>query len=186
MLIQYLVFSTIFRSDTENYPIYLISGVICFNFFADATAQCLISLISNSTLLNKVYLPKYIFPLTKTISAAINLGIAVIPLIVVSALTGVRFTPSVLLCLYFIICEIIFSFGVGLALSALTVFFRDIQFLWGVIIQVWTYATPIFYPAEIIPNKFKFVVQLNPLYHFIGNFRKCLMYNTVPELKDFI
>ena len=61
------------------------------------------------------------------------------------------------------------------------VFFRDIQFLWSVIIQIWQYATPIFYPAEIIPAKYKFVVQLNPLYHFIGNLRKCLIDGISPE-----
>ena len=66
------------------------------------------------------------------------------------------------------------------------VFFRDIQFLWTVLIQIWNYATPIFYPAEIIPDKYRFIVRFNPLYHFIGNIRVCLMNGVSPEPMAYI
>ena len=181
MTVQFLVFSTFFRADTHNYPVYLLSGVVCFSFFSECTTMCLSSISGNARLITKVYIPKYIFPLARSISSSINLGISLIPLILVCLIMGVPIKPQALLFFYFLLCLIIFSLGVGMFLSALMVFFRDIQFLWTVLIQIWMYATPIFYPAEIIPEQYKFIVRLNPLYHFIGNARTCLLNGISPE-----
>ena len=186
MVVQFLVFSTFFRADTQNYPVYLLSGVICYNFFKETTDMCLSSITGNANLINKVYIPKYIFPMSKTFSSSINLGMSLIPLLVMSLLMGIRLTKSVFLIFFFLLCLIVFALGVGMFLSALMVFFRDIQFLWGVIAQIWMYATPIFYPAEIVPAKFNFVVRFNPLYHFIGNLRKCLIDGISPEPVSYI
>ncbi|MBQ2658428.1 MAG: ABC transporter permease [Erysipelotrichaceae bacterium] len=186
MIVQFLVFSTFFKADTKNYPVYLLSGVVCFNFFKETTDMCLSSISGNANLINKVYIPKYIFPMAKTMSSTINLGISLIPLLLVSLLMGVTFHKSLLLMFYFLACLIVFSLGFGLLLSAFMVFFRDIQFLWGVIVQIWQYATPIFYPAEIVPDRFRFIIRLNPLYHFIGNLRKCLIDGISPEPMAYI
>jgi len=186
MIVQFLVFSTFFKADTQNYPVYLISGVVCFAFFSECTQMCLISISSNYRLITKVYIPKYIFPLAKTISSSVNLGISLIPLLLVTVITGTALHMSFLLMFYFLICLIIFSLGVGMVLATLMVFFRDIQFLWSVLLTIWQYATPIFYPAEIIPDKYRFIVRFNPLYHFIGNARKCLIDGVSPEPKSYI
>jgi len=181
MTVQFLVFSTFFNANTKNYPVYLLSGVVCFNFFKETTDMCLSSISGNASLINKVYIPKYIFPLAKTMSSSINLGISLVPLLLVSLLLGVTLHKSILLMFYFLACLVVFSLGFGLLLSAFMVFFRDIQFLWGVFIQIWQYATPIFYPAEIVPEKYRFIIRFNPLYHFIGNLRKCLINGISPE-----
>ena len=181
MIVQFFVFSTIFRVDTQNYPVYLISGVVCFGFFNECTTMCLNSISGNYRLITKVYIPKYIFPFSKTLSSSVNLGISLIPLLLVTLVTGTALRWSFILMFYFLICLIIFSLGVGMILATLMVFFRDIQFIWSVIITIWQYATPIFYPAEIIPEKYQFIVKLNPLYHFIGNVRKCLIDGISPE-----
>lgn len=181
MVVQFLVFSTFFKADTQNYPVYLLSGVICFNFFKETTDMCLLSISGNSNLINKVYIPKYIFPFAKTISSTINLGMSLIPLLIVCLIVGIKLRISVLLIFFFLACLIVFSLGFGMLLATLMVFFRDIQFLWGVIVQIWQYATPIFYPAEIVPEKYRFILRLNPLYHFIGNLRKCLIDGISPE-----
>lgn len=186
MIVQFLVFSTIFKANTKSYPVYLLSGVVCFSFFKEVTDMCLSSISGNANLINKVYIPKYIFPLARTISSMINLGLSLIPLILVSILMGITLHASVLLGIYFLGCLIVFSLGVGMFLAALMVFFRDIQFLWSVITQVWQYATPIFYPAEIIPAKYHFIILFNPLYHFIGNLRKCLLDGVSPEFPAYI
>ena len=185
MTVQFLVFSTFFSSDTQNYPVYLLSGVVCFSFFNECTTMCLSSISGNARLITKVYIPKYIFPLARTISSSINLGISLIPLLLASIVLGVAIRPQAILFFYFLICLIIFSLGIGLFLSALMVFFRDIQFLWSVLTQIWMYATPIFYPAEIIPEKYRFIVRFNPLYHFIGNCRTCLINGISPEPKAY-
>lgn len=186
MTVQFLVFSTFFKADTRNYPIYLLSGVVCFSFFNECTTMCLSSISGNARLITKVYIPKYIFPLARTISSSVNLGISLVPLLLASLILGVAIKPQALLFFYFLICLVIFSLGVGLFLSALMVFFRDIQFLWTVLTQIWMYATPIFYPAEIIPEQYKFIVRLNPLYHFIGNARTCLIDGISPEPRAYL
>ena len=185
MTVQFLVFSTFFSSDTQNYPVYLLSGVVCFSFFNECTTMCLSSISGNARLITKVYIPKYIFPLARTISSSINLGISLVPLLLASLVLGVAIRPQALLFFYFLACLIIFSLGIGLFLSALMVFFRDIQFLWSVLTQIWMYATPIFYPAEIIPEKYRFIVRFNPLYHFIGNCRTCLINGISPEPRAY-
>ncbi len=185
MTVQFLVFSTFFSSDTQNYPVYLLSGVVCFSFFSECTTMCLSSISGNARLITKVYIPKYIFPLARTISSSINLGISLIPLLLASLVLGVAIRPQAVLFFFFLICLIIFSLGIGLFLSALMVFFRDIQFLWSVLTQIWMYATPIFYPAEIIPEKYRFIVRFNPLYHFIGNCRTCLINGISPEPRAY-
>lgn len=184
--VQFLVFSTLFKTDTKIYPVYLLIGVVCFNYFNEVASMCILSVTGNTNLINKVYIPKYIFPLAKTMSSTFNFALSLIPLLLLCLITGLLFNKSVLLSLYFIVCLVVFSFGIGLILATLMVFFRDIQFLWTVISQVWMYATPIFYPAEIIPEKYKFIVRLNPLYHFIGNARKCVIDGVSPEMRAYV
>ena len=181
MIVQYFVFSTIFKADIPHYPVYLLIGIVCFNFFSEACGMSLTSILGNAGLITKVYMPKYIYPLTRVISSVINLAISLIPLLIVAIVTGVRFEKSAVLALYFLTCLIIFSMGFGLLLSSSMVFFRDTQFLWGVLSTIWMYATPIFYPESILPENFKFVHQINPLYHFLKNARICVLDGISPE-----
>lgn len=181
MSVQYLIFSTIFRSDIPNYAVYLLVGVVAFNFFSEACSMALSSIVGNAGLITKVYLPKYIYPLTRVMSSMVNLGISLIPLLLMTAVTGLRLHKSAALGLYFLFCLVVFSLGLGLLLSAAMVFFRDVQFLWGVLSMIWMYATPIFYPESIIPEQFRFILRLNPLYHFLRNTRVCILEGISPE-----
>ncbi len=181
MLVQYFVFSTIFKSDIPNFAAYLIIGTVMFNFFNEACGMALGSIVGNASLITKVYMPKYIYPLTRVMSSMVNLVISLIPLLIVCIITGVEFHRSAVLALFFLICLTVFSLGLGLLLSAAMVFFRDTQFLWGVLSMMWMYATPIFYPETILPEEFKFVLQVNPLYHFLKNTRLCILSGISPE-----
>lgn len=181
MIVQYVVFSTIFKADILNYPVYLLIGIVCFNFFAEACGMALTSILGNAGLITKVYMPKYIYPLTRVLSSVINLGISLIPLLLVALVTGVHFEKSAILAIYFLICLMIFSLGLGMLLSASMVFFRDTQFLWNVISMIWMYATPIFYPETILPDAFRVILDINPLYHFLKNIRLCILNGISPE-----
>lgn len=181
MCVQYFVFSTIFKNDIQNFAVYLLIGVVMFNFFSEACGMSLTSILGNAGLITKVYMPKYIYPLTRVMSSMVNLGISLIPLIIVSLATGVHFKKSAILALYFMMCLVIFCLGLGLLLSTSMVFFRDTQFLWGVLSMVWMYATPIFYPETILPSEFKFVLMINPLYYFLKNTRICILNGISPE-----
>ncbi|MBQ0036877.1 MAG: ABC transporter permease [Firmicutes bacterium] len=185
MTIQYFVFSNFFKSDIANYPVYLLTGVISYSFFSEATSMCLTSISHNDRLITKVYVPKYIFPLSRTISSSINLIISIIPLLLVVLLTGLTLKQSAILSLFFFLCLIIFVLGFGMILATLMVFFRDIQFLWSVISMIWMYATPIFYPASIISPKYSFIQTFNPLYQCIKNIRICLIDGISPEPRAY-
>lgn len=181
MSVQYFVFSTIFRSDIPNYPVYLLIGIVSFNFFSEACGMALTSIIGNANLITKVYVPKYIYPFTRVLSSVINMVISFIPLLIMMIFTRVVFTRAAILSFFFFGCVIIFSLGLGMVLACSMVFFRDTQFLWGVLNTIWMYATPIFYPDTIIPDEFKAILQINPLYHFVKNTRICILDGISPE-----
>lgn len=185
MLVQYVVFSTIFKSDIPHYPAYLLIGIVMFNFFNEACAMSLTSIVGNTTLITKVYMPKYIYPLTRVMSSVINLAISLIPMLLVTLVTGVHLHKSALLALYFFCCLIIFCLGLGLVLSTSMVFFRDTQFLWGVVSMMWVYATPIFYPETILPENLRFILLVNPMYHFLKYSRVCILNGISPEPRAY-
>lgn len=181
MSVLYIVFSNIFRFDIQYYPAYLIIGITFYNFFSEATGMALSSIIGNAGLITKVYIPKYIYPLTRVMSSLVNLLISLIPLLLVTLLLGIRPTKAYLLVLFSLFCLAVFSLGIGLLLAAAMVFFRDIQFLWGVITMIWMYLTPVFYPANILPKEVAWVLNVNPLYYFITFARTCLIDGISPE-----
>lgn len=176
MLIQYIVFSEIFQSNVEYYPVYILSGFVIFNFFSEAVGMSMESILGNASLITKVYVPKYIYPFTRVCSSCINLLIALILMVVVSIISGVTIKISFILIVFPIIFLFIFSLGLGLMFSAAMVFFRDVRFLWNALSLVWMYATPIFYPADILPEKYSFVLDINPLNYILTMFRNSVLY----------
>lgn len=183
MLVLTFVFSTIFRFGVKNFPVYLLTGQIIFNFFSDSTSIAMNSIITNSSLIKKVYIPKYIFPLSKVLSSFVNLLFSLIALLAVMIITNTPFSWEMLIFPIPLIYIFIFSLGVGLILSAYVVFFRDILFLYGVVLTAWTYFTPIFYPISIIPENYLSYYKINPLYHYITYFREIMLYNKLPSFE---
>lgn len=181
MAVQYVVFSTLFKSDTPNYPVYLLSGIVFFNFFSEAVSVGMTSITGNASLIKKVYMPKYIYPFSKLFSSLINFGLALIPLFLVMLVTGTAIRPSVLLLLYDIFCLLCFVMGMILLLSTAMTFFQDTQFLWGVISMLWMYLTPLFYPESIIPQSLLTLYHMNPMYQYITFARICIIDGVSPE-----
>lgn len=186
MIVQYVVFSTLFRGNIRNYPVYLLSASILFSFFTEAVGGGLISIVGNASLIKKVYAPKYIYPVTKVLSTSINLLISLVPLLVVILITGERVNKAYLLIPYVLVCLIIFCVGMSLILSSLMVFFRDVQFLWSIVSLLWMYATPMFYPESIIPGHFHFVFDFNPMYHYITFFRTIILNYSSPRMSEYV
>ncbi len=181
MIVQYIVFSTIFKTDIEYYPVYLLTGIVMFNYFSETCGMALMSILGNASLITKVYMPKYIYPLSRVLSSAVNLLISLLPLLCVIVFVGVPVTKAYILLVIPLFCMILFCLGLGMLLSASMVFFRDTQFLWGVLSTIWMYATPIFYPISILPENFKFVLTVNPLYYFITFARTCILQGVSPD-----
>lgn len=182
MIVLTIVFSEIFKSSISNFPLYLITGQVIFNFFSEATNMSMMSILGNGSLIKKVYIPKYIFPLSKTLFGLINLIFSLIAVIIVFIFTRhmmgmtVIFTPLLLIYIF------LFSFGIGLILASTAVFFRDILHLYGILLIIWNYLTPVFYPMEIIPEKYEKFINLNPLTYYVLYFRKILIYNEIPDI----
>lgn len=186
MGVQYIVFSTLFKSAIPNFGLYLLIGIVCFNFFSEACSMGLMSILGNAHLITKVYVPKYIYPFTRVLSSCINLGLSLIPIFLAMLLSKVSWTAAILLLPYGLLCLFFISLGMALLLSSLMVFFRDTQFLWGIVNMLWLYLTPIFYPESIIVEELMGLYQLNPLYHILKFTRAILMEGTVPAPETFL
>lgn len=182
MIVMTIVFSELFRFEIKNFAAYLISGQIVFNFFAESTSLAMSSIYSEGQLIKKVYIPKYIFPMSKVLFSFVNFMFSLIAIIIVCIVTGVKIKFTVIFGLLSMIYILGFSIGIGLILSSIAVFFRDVVHLYGVMITAWMYLTPIFYPIDIVPQKYIFLVYINPLYYFVTHFRETLLYGEVPSL----
>lgn len=183
MIVMTIVFSTLFKSDIENFPIYLLAGQTVFSFFSEATNMAMMSIISNGSLLKKIYIPKYIFPTSKVIFGLVNFLFSLIAMLVVIIFTHLQLTEHMVLFPIFLIYLFLFSLGIGMILASYAVYFRDLIHLYGIFLLVWTYLTPIFYPIKIIPPKFLIIIKLNPMYHFIEYYREILLYHKWPSLR---
>lgn len=181
MIVQYIVFSQLFKSDIDNYPVYLLSGLVVFNFFNEGVSVALGSIVGNASLITKVYIPKYIYPVSRVLSSGINLVMSLIPLMIAALITGETITRAYLMMPYILLCVIIFTIGLGMILAAAMTFFRDVQFLWGIVSMVWMYLTPLFYPISIVPEGFRQVIMNNPMYFFVSAVRSIVLEGIAPR-----
>jgi ABC-type polysaccharide/polyol phosphate export permease len=182
MIVLTIVFSNLFRFDIPNFPVYLLSGQIVFGFFSEATNTSMVSVIAGGGMIKKVYIPKYILPLSRVLSSLVNLLLSLLAFLLVIWITRAPMYWTIVLLPIPLFYVFLFSLGVGMLLSAATVFFRDLSYLYGIVLTAWTYLTPIFYPATIIPENLRFILALNPLAHFIQYFRNVTLYGILPNL----
>ena len=186
-LLTMIVLSTVFslmlgRGAYPNFPIYFFSGQILYLFLNESTTMAMGSVIANEGIIKKVYVPKYIFPLSRVISTLINMMFSFIAFMFVFIFTGVQFQWTMLLIPIPIIYIFVFALGVALFMSALTVFFRDLTYLYGVFMQLLFFTTPIIYTMDSIPDWLEPIYGFNPLFHFITYFREVAIWGTVPDL----
>ena len=189
MSVMAIVFSQMFKFKTEgtNYIVYLMTGIIMFNYFSEASNAAMSSVVGNFSLINKVYIPKYIFPLEKCLFVGINFLLTLIPWLIIICLT--RFGLGEYVCnfnrWYFLIpyifgCLTLFTIGIGLLLSCVSVFLRDVFYIYGIILTLWNYLTPIFYSIEIIPDNLQIIFKQNPLYVYITSVRNIVLDGIFP------
>lgn len=188
MVIVSLVFSHVFRADIGDfpYPVYLILGQTLFNFLSESTSSAMQSVIASASLIKKVYIPKYIFPLHKVTFSFVNFAISLIAVAIVMIYFRVRITPLILLSLLLIVLFYFFCLGLGLLLSSLAVFFRDTLHIYSIFLTAWMYFTPVFYTVEQLPDTLKAVMNFNPMYHYITFFRDCVLFARMPSLSQFV
>lgn len=186
MAVQYLVFSTLFKSSIENFVTYLLTGIVLMNFFSESIGLGLTSILDNAHLINKVYMPKGIYPLSRVLSSVVNLCLAMIPLLLVAILSGSPVSKAMLLIPIDLVLLLLFCYGMVLLLSTSMALFKDTFFIWNVLSTLWMYLTPIFYPVEIIPARFLAIYKLNPMYQYITFMRSILIYGQAPTPLNYL
>lgn len=183
LLIMWLVFGKLLGSSIEHFAIYIFAGQLIFSYFTDATNQGMTSLLANSSIFTKVNVPKYLFLFSQNVSALINFGLTLSVFFMFVAIDGIPFTWKYLALIYPITLLIVFNLGLGLILSALFVFFRDMQYLWGIATQLIMWMSAIFYPIDMFSDTVRNLFLLNPLYLFIRYFRKIVLESNIPSLQ---
>ena len=181
MAVMTVVFSNIFRGGIENFPVYLMCGQVIYNFFSEASNMAMTSILDNAPLIKKVYVPKYLFPISRICSSFVNLLTSFIALTIVVLATRTQLYWTIGLIIFPIIYIFLFSLGIGLILAALVISFRDMMHLYGVILTVWMYVTPIFYSVDMLPEKLQVIFAFNPLASIVEMLREVLMYGMVPS-----
>lgn len=187
MAVMAVVFSNVFKFSTPgvSYLAYLLIGLTYFNYFSEASNLAMSSVIANFTLINKVYIPKYIFPFSKCVFTGINFLLTLIPLYGVILLTGTGINIWHILLPYSFICLFLFTVGMGFILSTISVFLRDMLYIYGIITTIWTYLTPIMYDIKILDPKFAYILKFNPLYQYINFARTIILYHDCPTVGQF-
>lgn len=181
MCVMTLVFSYMFRFDIPNYPLYLITGQTLWTFFNESTNMSMYSVLQNGALIKKVYIPKFIFPISRVLSSFVTMSFSLVAILVVMVFSKSPFYWTILLFPVPLFFLLLFAMGIGMVLSALSVYFRDITHLYGVLTLAWMYMTPIFYPVSALPEEVLPVILGNPMYAYITFFREIVLYGTVPE-----
>lgn len=189
MVVMAIVFSTIFAQGRNGsitpdmYPLYLIVGNVTFSVMSDSTTHAMSSILDASSLLKKVKVHRWVFPVQKVLFSLVNFALSLVAVALV--MIWFRVVPSwhlILLpvCLFFLM---LFCMGLGLMLSALSVFFRDVMHLWSVVITAWTYFTPIFWTTDFIaqmPHILRVIVYANPMYNYLAFMRDIFLFQQSP------
>jgi lipopolysaccharide transport system permease protein len=186
MLVLYLVFSNLFKIEQEHFDLYLLIGIIAWRFLANGTMTAMTSIVGKPNLVTKIYIPREILTFSMTMSAFISSILEFIVLIPLLLILGASLSLTILLfpfihALYFLIV-----YGISLSLASLYVYFRDLNQIWDIVLQVGFYTAPIVYPLSLVPEKYMFYYMLSPITRLMTIYRDVLLYGIVPHVYDLI
>ncbi len=181
MLVYSFVFSIILRQGIKEFAVFLLCALLPFNFFQNSVNYGAGSIISNANLVKKIYFPKEIIPLSIVLSNFINFLLELVVLFVVLSIFRYKFYTYLYLLPVVIIVQVFFVSGISMLISSLNVLFRDLQHLVTILMMVWFFGTPIIYPLSVVPEKFQFLMQINPMAIFATFYRDIFYYVKYPE-----
>ena len=175
MIVLTIVFQNMFEKKVANFPVYVLTGRLLYSYFSNGTKLALKSIRRNSGMIRKVYVPKYIYPLSSALSGYITYLISLIVLFAVAAVQDIRPTWHLLEVIYPMITILILTVGIGFILATLDVFFRDTEYLWSVVLMLIMYASAIFYsPDNLLSSNKAWILKYNPIFGIIANFRNAV------------
>jgi ABC-2 type transport system permease protein len=185
MLILWAVFSHLMKYQMPNFSLFLLSGILTWNFFLQSLSIGVNSILHSGGLLKKVSTPAFIFPLATVASCLVNFFLALVPFVIISLILQQPLRLSLISLPMVWLPYILFTFGCALALASINVIYRDVAHVIDPLLQITFYATPVIYPIEAIPEKYRYLLQFNPLNHFVSASRKVLYESEVPSLRTF-
>lgn len=183
-----LVFSYFFRVPTGDipYPLFLFTALVPWTFTANAITGATGSLVGNANLITKIKLPRSIFPLAATLVKLVDLGLSTIVLFVLLFLLGGTIYPTILWVPLIFGVQFTLVLGLSMILSAVNVFYRDVENVLGVFLLVWMYLTPVIYPPEMIPPQLRMIFNLNPMTGIINAYRNTILHGVNPPWESFL
>ena len=182
LLVMKIVFEQFFGRTMNHYTTYLFCGLLTFNWFAQSTNGGMRCLSGNASIFTKVNVPKYLFLFSNNIQVLLNFLLTLLVFFVFCAIDHVQFTWRFVCLVYPITTMLLFNLGVGMVLSALFIFFRDIDYLWSVMLQLLMYGSAIFYTVDKFPPNVQLVFSLNPIFRHIAYIREVVLSGSVPSL----
>lgn len=186
LLVLTFVFSTIFRVSSFNVPfvIFLIVGLLPWNFFAQSLSSASNALVGNSSLITKIYFPREILVYSTIIAKLVDFLYSCIVLVFFFIFYHIQLTPQAFWVLPIFIIQLIFTAALSLLIASLNLFYRDIQYLLTLIISLWFYLTPIIYPVELFPEKYRFIFIFNPMSILINAYKQTILGGGSPNLNS--
>jgi homopolymeric O-antigen transport system permease protein len=184
-LILTIVFSKMFNGGPHYAP-YVLSGLICWTFFAQTSSDAMTNLIWGEGLIKRIYMPRTIFAVSAIGTGIINLVFSLVPLIFVMLVTGLVPKPILLLLPVPTLFLSMFSLGIGLILSTIAIYFADMAQMYGILLTAWMYLSPVIYTVDMLPQKYIWIIKLNPMYYIINLFRMPIYDQVVPTLSQLL
>ena len=181
MVVFVVIFSNLFRFDIPHYPLYIFAGNMIFSFYSSSTAEAMMQIIGNGPMIRRVYLPKTVYVISGIGINGINLILTAIPFIIIAFIDKVEYSSALFLIIPAILLLTFFVVGMSLLVATITTYLNDFSQIWSVILTLWMYLTPLFYPETIIPDEFIVAFRLNPMYIFVTLFRDPVLYQKIPD-----
>lgn len=186
MLVMAFVFSKVMPSRIPHYPIFLLSTLVPWTFFTQASSYAVESIVGNADLIKKVAVPKVVFPLAAVASNLINLLLSFVPLAIIVPALGAKFYWTWLLLPISTVALALFTTGFGMLIASLNVFYRDVAHIVQIVLNLWLYLTPIIYKADFFPDEYQWVFRINPITYVLNEFRMMVYYGQVPTFWSFV
>jgi homopolymeric O-antigen transport system permease protein len=180
------VFSHVLRVTIDHFPIFLLSALVLWNFFAQATSWSTACFLSYAPVIKKIYVPRSIFVLATVLAGVVNLLISLVPLAIIMLVVGHPFRPAIAFLPVPILLTTLFSLGISLALAPISVMFADVVPIYQVVLTGWIYLTPILYPLTLLPDQYRRILVLNPMTHFVEAFRTPIYQGEIPSANVLI
>lgn len=187
LIVYTFVFSTVMRAGIEDYYLFLFVALVPWNYFSTSVVGGAGCITGQQNMVNKIYFPREVLPISHVLSQLINMLLSFIVVILVLLVAGKGINLAVWWYLPIIVLqETLLAFGLTMLVSAITVYFRDMQFLLNVIMMAWQFLTPVMYTVDMVPEKLRGIFYLNPMTPIIVAYRDVFYYKQAPELHTFI